>query len=469
MPVDTIPALGRLRDRLRDLFGGRQLSALDRAVRSGDALGVFDLLRRLYLGSAVSAYDVHGEWLTLPRLDEVRLAEFTREAERWAAQMAQRAQAVPEMSPAWQDAYPEMAADQGLGQGYEYGARQAAVHSADKELGWKTWTRIYPVKKPRSWHDALNGKTIARTAKFVMPGGPNPGAECDGPYDWGGLDSAAEWIHCGHALVYTPEAEWADILERPIRRRAPRLPIPTPPAVPVAPAPAEGLRERESVDDARRRRLRQDIADNLGPNVLVSEFGPAGEPSAYLWSKEFDNAPDQVKAAYRQLATSMTFLNQEPDREGNVDLAWVRLDTREATMNLGQTMTLRSRVGHTGRPWVIDSIVHEAGHLVELVPVRGQQTALDIYVEYVYGVGGPIRGGATLQRPNYWNTVIPADRQRQVREGALYEYGKKNLHEDFVSAWSYAQFDMAALEKASPQRAKAMKEILAGLAKQGVK
>lgn len=209
--LTSLPAIGQLRDRIRDWFGNRAVRQLDRAIRAGDYDTVFELIQRSYLGSAASAFDLHGEFVDLEPFDTERLAEFGRAAERYAAAATRRSAGGVLLPPEVQEQYADLIVDESIATGYEYGARQAAVHS-EEPLEWKTWTRIFPAKVPRDWHDQLNGHTIERNAMFTLPGGDNVGQECNGPHAWEDVDDPGEWINCGHALIYTPAADWTDVL-----------------------------------------------------------------------------------------------------------------------------------------------------------------------------------------------------------------------------------------------------------------
>jgi len=80
----------------------------------------------------------------------------------------------------------------------------------DLEATFKTWVRTRAVKTPRA-HSSLEGMTLPVGEAFILPGdSPNAGAEVYGPRDdvddWG-----AEWINCGHGLVYSREVIQGDL------------------------------------------------------------------------------------------------------------------------------------------------------------------------------------------------------------------------------------------------------------------
>jgi hypothetical protein len=210
VPLTALPQLGLVRDRLRRWFGKRAVAQLDRALMENDFESIFELIQRVYLGSATSAYGIQGEIAAVPAVDEAFFTKLARAAQEFAARATRLSAGTDLLPPAVQEQYGDLMVDQALAQGHEEGAWQGALR-ADPPLGWKVWTRIYEAKEPRDWHDALEGSTIARNAKYVLPGGPNEGAEVHGPHDWRSVKDAAEWIHCGHSLIYTPYADWGDL------------------------------------------------------------------------------------------------------------------------------------------------------------------------------------------------------------------------------------------------------------------
>lgn len=75
----------------------------------------------------------------------------------------------------------------------------ASYHAAlDAGAGRKTWVRMGSVREPRP-HSSLEGVTIPIDAMFTLPGGER----VNGPRDGNVGDWAAEWMNCGHGLIYS--------------------------------------------------------------------------------------------------------------------------------------------------------------------------------------------------------------------------------------------------------------------------
>ena len=164
-----------------------------------------------HLGVQLKAWALHATWLDLPTLPPLSVQGLIAErAIAFADDVVARVSAVygsgqPPVSPRL---YVDLVADIAVRRGWSEGAEAAA-----KEAGalWKTWVRVYPVRHPRDWHAALEGRTIPEKAKFVLPGGPNMGKRVDAPHDWDSVPDPAEWINCGHAVIYTPQATWGEV------------------------------------------------------------------------------------------------------------------------------------------------------------------------------------------------------------------------------------------------------------------
>lgn len=447
MPLRTLPFLGRLRDRLLQVFGARAVAQLNRAVAAGDFDTMRELMSRVYLASATSAYGMHGDLMTLPDMNAERLAEFGRAAETFGGRAARRARGAPLLSPAWQEAYPDMMIDAGLAQGYEYGAKQAAVHAGEE--GWKTWTRIWPAKKPRDWHNALEGVTIERRADFQMPGGPNQGAECEGPHDWSKIDDPAEWMHCGHALVYTPAADWTDVLS-PTR---------------VFPVPPEGWLARAvmEAEEGQAVSLRTRIERLLGPGgpVISQAMNPE---SAELFAEAFESLPESVKEVYRSVnvdTVSRVIFGEYSNRTqtlGSYNFVGRELTfnvPREVTVPQGQYGVAVISRGRTGQPWAVETIVHEAGHAVSQLQVEGR-TELDTFARAIYKTPDTI----TATPGRGMNAYAEVTKNSPELRRAISDYGQTNIHEDFAETYTFYHLDPDGLKRKAPERYAVMDEIV---------
>lgn len=86
---------------------------------------------------------------------------------------------------------------------FNTGFQGGSLHAAQAgNARYKRWVRVYPVKRPRPWHQALVGKTIPVDEPFVLPGGPNRGKRVEGPFDWKSVPDPGEWLNSGCAVVY---------------------------------------------------------------------------------------------------------------------------------------------------------------------------------------------------------------------------------------------------------------------------
>jgi hypothetical protein len=163
------------------------------------------------LGAQLKAWALHATGLDLPNLPPLSVQGLIAErALAFADGVVARVSAVygsdqPPISP---KLYVDLMADVAVRRGWSEGAETAA-----KEAGalWKTWIRVYPVKHPRDWHVALEGRTIPERAKFILPGGPNVGKRVDAPHDWDSVPDPREWMNCGHAVIYTLQATWREV------------------------------------------------------------------------------------------------------------------------------------------------------------------------------------------------------------------------------------------------------------------
>lgn len=212
----TLEKLGEILDReierLRRIGRVKVAERLLEMVRRGEYRALREWAASGHLGAQLKAWALHATWLNLPILPSLSLQKLLVErATTFADDVVARVSVVygtgePPVSP---KLYVDLIADVAVRRGWSEGAKAAA-----KEAGalWKTWIRVYPVKHPRDWHAALEGRTIPEKAKFTLPGGPNKGKKVDAPHDWDSVSDPAEWINCGHAVIYTPQATWKEVL-----------------------------------------------------------------------------------------------------------------------------------------------------------------------------------------------------------------------------------------------------------------
>lgn len=212
----TLEKLGKILDReierLRRKGRVKVAERLLEMVQRGEYQALRAWAASGHLGAQLKAWALHATWLDLPLLPPLSVQGLIAErALAFADDVVARVSAVygsgqPPISPRL---YVDLVADIAVRRGWGEGAQAAA-----KEAGalWKTWVRVYPVRHPRDWHTALEGRTIPERAKFTLPGGPNAGRKVDAPHDWDSVPDPAEWMNCGHAVIYTPEATWKEVL-----------------------------------------------------------------------------------------------------------------------------------------------------------------------------------------------------------------------------------------------------------------
>lgn len=88
----------------------------------------------------------------------------------------------------------------------------------------KVWVRAWARTDHRDWHDDMEGTAIQAEELFVLPGGPNAGAEVQRPRDWNRVRDPREWMNCGHALRW----ETAQTIDRNAGRVVFQPPTPAP-------------------------------------------------------------------------------------------------------------------------------------------------------------------------------------------------------------------------------------------------
>jgi len=214
----TLEKLGRILDRTvqrMERKGRREIAErLKEMVRRGEFTALRKWAMTGHLGSQLKAWALHATWLDLPGLPPAAVqGELVERAVAFADDVVARVSAVygtgePPISPRL---YVRLVADVAARRGWSEGAEVAAEKGGAR---WKVWVRVYPVREPRDWHVALEGQTIPENVKFVLPGGPNAGQRVDAPHDWDAVPDPAEWINCGHAVIYTPHATWKDVLRK---------------------------------------------------------------------------------------------------------------------------------------------------------------------------------------------------------------------------------------------------------------
>lgn len=216
----TLDRLGALLDRLLARARGQAMRRTLHEYLAMLGRGEYARLRALLLGwsarthldAQLAAWAVHSAWLdipTIPPQDALNL--LSERSLRFGQDVVARVAAhygTGEGGRLDPRLYVRLMADVAVRRGWEEGASEAA---REAEAQWKTWVRVYPVREPRDWHARLEGATIPADRKFVLPGGPNRGREVMAPHDWDRLPDPREWVNCGHAVIYTPAAQWKDL------------------------------------------------------------------------------------------------------------------------------------------------------------------------------------------------------------------------------------------------------------------
>jgi len=213
----TLEKLGEIIRKLEERFEreGRRdlLERMRKLIDRGEIWVLWEWAAQMRLVSSTVAWATHAMWLKGLKANPppTRLKRMITRAYDWGGIVAVRFQAViarekPKIDPRL---WLKLTVRAGVRGGWADGAKEAADEAG---AGFKTWVRVWPVKEPRDWHDALEGKTIPVNAKFVLPGGPNVGKEVEAPHDWKSVPDPAEWINCGHAVVYTPHARMRDLV-----------------------------------------------------------------------------------------------------------------------------------------------------------------------------------------------------------------------------------------------------------------
>ena len=213
----TLKKLGEIIQKLEAKFEreGRRdlLERMAKLIDRGDIWVLWHWAVNMRLISASTAWATHALWLKELKATPppARLERMIQRSAKWGNLVVARFQAVmvrekPGIDPRL---WLKLVVRAGVRGGWAEGAREAAQEAG---AGFKTWVRTWPAKEPRDWHDALEGKTIPAKMLFTLPGGPNAGRQVEAPHDWARLPDPAEWINCGHAVIYTPHARMRDLM-----------------------------------------------------------------------------------------------------------------------------------------------------------------------------------------------------------------------------------------------------------------
>lgn len=216
----TLDKLGALLDRLIRKSEG---AAMRKALHEYLAMlgrGEYARLRALllrwaaqgHLDAQVAAWATHSAWLDIPTVPpKDAMALLTERSLRFGQDVVARVSAhygSGEGGRLDPRLYVRLIADVATRRGWSQGAREAGRRGGAR---WKVWVRVYPAKHPRDWHAALEGQTLPETDLFILPGGPNAGKRVSAPHDWDRVPDPAEWVNCGHAVIYVPHAQWKDL------------------------------------------------------------------------------------------------------------------------------------------------------------------------------------------------------------------------------------------------------------------
>ena len=195
------PELGQYIDGLTASFAGGdyeklagQMLSAPKAFLDRFESGAFETVVR---ASAVG-FTLQASSLEIPPAapPDVR-RDWQRRAEEHAALLRTRASAqlAGGISRDGAGAWLKAAANSASWRGVDGGQRDAADTSGAE---YKTWVRAW-ARKERRPHSNLEGLTIQIDKLFFLPSGRG----CYGPRDWDAVPDPAEWVYCGHALMYT--------------------------------------------------------------------------------------------------------------------------------------------------------------------------------------------------------------------------------------------------------------------------
>lgn len=215
----TLEKLGKLLDAAIERMARRGRRALAERLAEMARKGEWHALRAWaasgHLGAQLRAWALHSAWLDIPTLPPAGVQGLLAERSlAFAEDVVARVSAVYGSGkglPMDPRLYVRLIADVATRRGFSEGAEAAAREAG---AAWKVWVRVYPARHSRDWHAALEGKTVLEREKFVLPGGPNAGRRVDAPHDWDAVPDPAEWVNCGHAVIYVPSATWRDVMRR---------------------------------------------------------------------------------------------------------------------------------------------------------------------------------------------------------------------------------------------------------------
>jgi hypothetical protein len=217
MAVKTFLELGRAIDNA--------LLRIWRLVRSRIEKGrispgvIIDFAADAYLIGADVGWQVHASYLGYPaylsksdyerfRMMALNHGQFV--AARYMDIAAKRGGLTRAETTFWS----KIAGEASLWRGQDESSRIIANQA---EAEFKTWIRAYAREDERE-HSSLEGVMIPVDTYFTLPNG----VKVWGPRDWSSFPSPAEWVNCGHALVYSRTAKRSDTQKTMVELFRPR-------------------------------------------------------------------------------------------------------------------------------------------------------------------------------------------------------------------------------------------------------
>jgi len=195
----------------------REAAAFAAAILRNARTPAIRAIAAAYLEGARAAFRAHAAALRLPRAVVENLTPPVRRALTDGAVRQGQASlegvltiigGSAEVTRAQIEQRARIAVREAVWSGQDQAGREAATIA---KAEFKTWVRSWPRTKERDHHDMLEDVTIPSEDKFTLPGGPNAGAQVDGPRDWLSVDDPAEWMNCGHALRFSQRATGEDL------------------------------------------------------------------------------------------------------------------------------------------------------------------------------------------------------------------------------------------------------------------
>jgi len=199
------PRLNNVFARLEKQVLSSGLYKRTRSLIAGGQHNVSNLMYTIFTTATLAGYAFQQEVFKQPSaITRAALEQWRDEATDYArARQSTASTLLPSLVTASALYWLAIAAGQGMKQGFGNGQRSSAD---ENDAQFKTWVRTARRFEPRR-HSNLEGVTLPIDSLFRLPNG----SRVYQPHDWERYPNPAEWVHCGHGLIYTQTATRQDL------------------------------------------------------------------------------------------------------------------------------------------------------------------------------------------------------------------------------------------------------------------